>query len=162
MSKATAEAIGRTLGLVEYIDESNSGDCRGKCIRIRINLDITQPLCCGRMVNLGGPKPQWISFQYERMPIFCYWCGTLNYDEKDCPIWLWSKGSLRREGQPITNRGDQSARNKPPPQQPTSTVRLTVLDAEEEHEMEENEENLNPPTGETVEVHSIPTKLCSL
>ena len=99
MSKVTAEDIGRTLGIVEHVDNSSSGDCRGKCIRVRVNIDITQPLCRGRMVNLGGQKPQRISFQYESLPIFCYWCGLLNHDKEDCALWLRSKGSLHKDEQ---------------------------------------------------------------
>ena len=78
-----AEVIGSTLGKVEYIEESTKGDCRGCCMRIQINIDITQPLCKGRLVNMGGPKPQWISFKYKCMPIFCYWCGVMNHDQKE-------------------------------------------------------------------------------
>ena len=57
MRKQNAEAIRKTLGIVEDINVSATGDCRGKCIRVRINIDITQPLCRGRMVNIGGPQP---------------------------------------------------------------------------------------------------------
>ena len=57
MRKENVEAIGKTLGIVEDIDVSATGDCKGKCIRVPINIDITQPLCRGRMVNIGGPQP---------------------------------------------------------------------------------------------------------
>ena len=33
------------------------------------------------------------------MPILCYWCEVLNHDEKDCKLWLNSKGGLHREEQ---------------------------------------------------------------
>lgn len=99
MSKANAEAIGSTLGLVEQVDTDAKGDCRGRCLRVRINIDINQPLCRGRMVDIGASSPSWVSFQYERLPIFCYWCGILNHDEKDCKLWLRSKCTLRKEEQ---------------------------------------------------------------
>ena len=83
MKRENAEAIGSTLGKVEYVEELDKGDCRGRCIRLRININIMQPLCKGRLVNMGGPKPQWISFKYECMPIFCYWCGVMNHGEKE-------------------------------------------------------------------------------
>ena len=81
MKRENAEVIGSTLGKVEYIEESAKGDCRGRCMRIWININITQPLCKGRLVNMGGPKPQWISFKYECMLIFYYWCGVMNHDQ---------------------------------------------------------------------------------
>ena len=83
MKRENAEAIGSTLGKVEYIEKSAKGDCHGRCIRVWVNINITQPLCKGQLVNMGDPKTQWISFKYECMPIFCYWCGVMNHDGKE-------------------------------------------------------------------------------
>nr|POE73744.1 hypothetical protein CFP56_78923 [Quercus suber] len=66
MNKENATAIGTTIGRVVQVDASPSRECRGRCIRVRINIDIEQPLCRGRYVDLGGLDPHWISFQYER------------------------------------------------------------------------------------------------
>ncbi|KAK7824839.1 hypothetical protein CFP56_033968 [Quercus suber] len=57
-NKVTAEAIGKCLGTVEQIDASSSGECQGRYLRVRIHLDITQPLCRGRMVNGGEVEHQ--------------------------------------------------------------------------------------------------------
>lgn len=37
----------------------------------------------------------WMSFKYERLPNICYWCGRLDHDDKNCALWIESKGSLR-------------------------------------------------------------------
>ena len=70
MNKNNTVAIGNTLGEVEQVDASLSGDCRGCYLRLRVNINITQPLYRRRYVNLGDSKPLYISLQYERMPIF--------------------------------------------------------------------------------------------
>lgn len=70
MTKNNVETIGKILGTVEQVDVSPNGECRGPYIRVRVNIDINQPLHRGRFGNLGKSKPLWISFQYERMPIF--------------------------------------------------------------------------------------------
>ena len=64
MKWENVEAIGRTFGLVEYVEESTKGDCHGRCIRVWVNINITQPLCKGRLLNMRDPKTQWISFKY--------------------------------------------------------------------------------------------------
>ena len=51
------------------------------------------------MVNSGEVEPQWVAFQYEKLPIFCYWCGVLNHDEKDCALWTDNGGTLNTEDQ---------------------------------------------------------------
>ena len=60
-------------------------------------MDITQPLCRGRMVRIGGNPSRWVDFRYERLPIFCYWCGKVDHDERDCIQWIQSKETLRSE-----------------------------------------------------------------
>ena len=91
MTRENAEAIGSTLGKVECVEEFAKGNCRGCCM---LNINIMQPLCKGRLVNMGGPKPQWILFKYVRMPIFCNWCGIMNHDDKNCKLWVGSLGTL--------------------------------------------------------------------
>lgn len=38
-------------------------------------------------------------FKYGRLSNICYWCERVTYDDKDCPIWLKSKGALKMEDQ---------------------------------------------------------------
>ncbi|KAL0007876.1 hypothetical protein SO802_009378 [Lithocarpus litseifolius] len=63
MNKVNAEAIGQSLGDVEQVDAPPNGECRGRYIRVQANIDINQPLCRGRFVNIGDSEPLWISFQ---------------------------------------------------------------------------------------------------
>jgi hypothetical protein len=82
-----------------------------------------QPLCRGRKIWLGGDQDHWVSFKFERLPIFCYWCGHISHDDRDCSIWLTSRGSLSQEKQeygpwlrgelPHFSRRDWSSRGEP-------------------------------------------------
>ena len=36
---------------------------------------------------------------YEQLPNICYWCGLLTHDDKECDVWLNSKGTLSVEEQ---------------------------------------------------------------
>ena len=69
----------------------------GKFLRLKISIDLSLPLCRGRLISLGNGKQTWISFKYERLPNLCYWCGHLTHDDKDCETWINSEGTLRPE-----------------------------------------------------------------
>lgn len=66
----------------------------GKFMRVKVNLDIYLPLRQGWVVSLKKGAKTWVSFKYERLPNICYWCGRLDHGDKDCPLWIQSKGSL--------------------------------------------------------------------
>lgn len=48
-------------------------------------------------VTFGQNSVGRISFKDERLPNQCYWCGRFTHDDKECPTWLQSKGSLTME-----------------------------------------------------------------
>lgn len=66
----------------------------GKFLRLKISIDLTLPLCRGRLISLDNGKQTWVSFKYERLPNLCYWCGRLTHDDKDCENWINSEGTL--------------------------------------------------------------------
>ena len=41
----------------------------------------------------------WVKFKYERLPNVCFWCGHLNHSDKNCELWIDSKGTLTSEQQ---------------------------------------------------------------
>uniref|UniRef100_A0A2N9IFR8 Uncharacterized protein n=1 Tax=Fagus sylvatica TaxID=28930 RepID=A0A2N9IFR8_FAGSY len=41
----------------------------------------------------------WVSLKYERLPTFCYWCGIISHGDRDCEVWLKSRGTLSSESQ---------------------------------------------------------------
>ena len=94
-TKEIGMRIGETLGLVEKMDVDDKGFCMGGCLRIRVSVKTIEPLCRGRKIRLGKAKPIWVELKYERLPIFCYWCGLMDHDEKECLQWIRSKEPLR-------------------------------------------------------------------
>jgi hypothetical protein len=100
MKPAACARIGSTLGTLEHVEDVGEGHSKGSFMRVRVAIDIRQPLCRGRKVGLGGMGECWVSFRYERLTNFCYWCGRITHGEKDCEIWLRSRGSLSSDQQP--------------------------------------------------------------
>ena len=58
----------------------------GNFFQVRVVIDITLPLCRGRVITLPSGEKTWINFKYEQLPSLCYWCGQVNHDDKDCDL----------------------------------------------------------------------------
>ena len=94
VAEQICEAAGKINALTD--DSDSEGD---NFMRVRVSVDITQPLCRGRVISLDNGKDLWVSFKYERLPNLCYWCGCLTHNDCDCPFWIESEGSLKTESQ---------------------------------------------------------------
>ncbi|XP_050217790.1 uncharacterized protein LOC126668645 [Mercurialis annua] len=81
--KAAVEKIGSKIGRVEERDDDNGGDW-SRYSRIRVVIDTNKPLMRGMTaINPLGEKV-WISFKYERIHNYCYWCGMMDHVEAEC------------------------------------------------------------------------------
>jgi 14-3-3 protein epsilon len=85
-----AERVGKTLAnyigsFVEY-DKNNKGSFWREYMRIRVRVDIRQPLKKeSRVKNQGG---NWctVNFKYEKLGVFCFVCGLIGHGENRCAI----------------------------------------------------------------------------
>ena len=97
-NKEVAEQICEAIGIIQH--PKDSPDCDdGSFIRVRVSINISLPLCRGRLITLDDDRVHWVSFKYERLPNLCYWCGRLTHSDKDCEKWFDSEGSLQQEDQ---------------------------------------------------------------
>ena len=64
---------------------ADSGVQWGKCLRVRVKIDVTRKLIRGRKTKVEEGVDWWVLFKYERLPNFCYRCGLLEHDLKECP-----------------------------------------------------------------------------
>uniref|UniRef100_A0A803PUH7 Zinc knuckle CX2CX4HX4C domain-containing protein n=1 Tax=Cannabis sativa TaxID=3483 RepID=A0A803PUH7_CANSA len=61
----------------------------GPYLRLRVLLDITKPLRRGMTIRFRDiPDPKWISFKYENLPNFYYFCGFVDHTYNKCPKYL--------------------------------------------------------------------------
>ena len=97
-NRSVAEDICDSIGQVHRSAENSEGG-GGSYMRVRVTLDVYQPLCCGRVIKLEEGEKIWVSFKYERLPNICYWCGCFDHGDKDCDIWIQSKGTLQVSSQ---------------------------------------------------------------
>ena len=90
--------IGETIGTViplEHMKEMLGGDF----LRVRVEIDVSKLLCRGRKTAINANEFIWVAFKYEKLPNFCYWCGRVSHVDKECEMWLASKGKLTQEKQ---------------------------------------------------------------
>ena len=90
--------ICETVGTILSLKDVPNCD-GGSFIRVRVLVDISQPLCCGRLITVEDGKEHWVSFKYERLSNLCYWYGCLTHDDRDCETWINSEGTLKLEDQ---------------------------------------------------------------
>ena len=86
------------MGKVMEVDVADTGVQWGRYLRVRVEVDVTRKLIRGRKINLEGEEARWVHFKYECLPNFCYRCGLLEHDLKEC---LESAGSDK-----VEERGD--------------------------------------------------------
>lgn len=77
--------IANEVGELITVDAPKSGVAWGPFLRIRVNIDITKPLVRGKMIQIEDSEAEWVVLKYERLPIFCYRCGILGHQDRECP-----------------------------------------------------------------------------
>ncbi|XP_052296966.1 uncharacterized protein LOC127902189 [Citrus sinensis] len=94
MDKYAIQKLGSLIGKVEEVDTDEGGECIGPIFRTRISVNVTKPL--KKIIFLqqedGAKTP--IGIQYERLPDFCFCCGLVGHQYREC---------LKYKGQPKEN-----------------------------------------------------------
>ena len=73
----TAIELSKSMGRVSYSE--HKGDMiGGDFLRVRVEIDVSKPLCCGRKVLLNGDNKGWMSFKYEKIAklLLLVWYGN--------------------------------------------------------------------------------------
>jgi hypothetical protein len=97
MTKGVGKKIGESMGQLVDIDLAGNGVGWGRCLRIRVVIDLSKPLERGRALTLEG-KSHWVTCRYEKLPMFCFKCGSVIHGEKGCPIPRSTRLSGKEEG----------------------------------------------------------------
>ena len=70
--------------MVEEVEWKKKKDDLSMFMRVHVALPISKPIRRGGYIVGSDGGKSWISFKYERLPIFCHYCGILGHDLKHC------------------------------------------------------------------------------
>uniref|UniRef100_A0A803P119 Uncharacterized protein n=1 Tax=Cannabis sativa TaxID=3483 RepID=A0A803P119_CANSA len=88
-TKVMANIIGSIVGEFLKVDDDSLEEGWGPFMRIRISLDVTQPLLRGTLLKITGLVDDlWVILKYEKLPDICYKCGRLGHTFLRCIEFL--------------------------------------------------------------------------
>lgn len=76
--------IGNFLGQTKEVDLDVGEVEWDKYMRVRVKLDILKPLVKKKKLTIKGMKSVWIQLSYKRLPNYCFYCGIISHDYREC------------------------------------------------------------------------------
>lgn len=87
MNRANAELMGRRFGRLLAVENSIDGILLGRSfLRVRAEVKLDDPLPKGFFLRRksGCGSNLWISYKYEKLIDYCYTCGRIGHENKNC------------------------------------------------------------------------------
>ena len=84
VSPTVAMEVGGRLGKVEEVEKRRNLDDQNIFMRVKVALPISKPLRRGAFLASADGERTWCKFKYERLPLFCHYCGMLGHDIRHC------------------------------------------------------------------------------
>ncbi|GMJ13310.1 hypothetical protein HRI_005000200 [Hibiscus trionum] len=85
MTMTMARKIGACFGDLDHVDCRQINGNLGEYFRVKVELNITQPLLRMVMLPNGDGGPRICPIQYEKLQKYCYFCGVLGHEVELCP-----------------------------------------------------------------------------
>lgn len=102
-SPKVAMAVGSRMGTVEDVEKKQKHEAQNMFMRVRVSIPISKPIRRGGFITGSDGVRSWVNFKYERLPLFCHYCGLLGHDTKHCVSYY---ATLKNEGEVVCPYGD--------------------------------------------------------
>ena len=94
ISPKVAAEVGRRLGVVAEVEKRQKAEAQCLFMRVRVAIPISKPIRRGSFVAGSDGTRHWVNFKYERLALFCHFCGTMGHDLRHCAsYYVASKNS---------------------------------------------------------------------
>lgn len=84
VSPQVAPKVGSRLGVVEEVERRHRQDDKNFFMHVRVALPLEKPHQWGSFMVGSDGVHLWVTFKYERLPIFCHYCVLLGHDMRHC------------------------------------------------------------------------------
>lgn len=84
MNTKAISRLGAIIGGVEEVETNEDGECIGEIARVRIRVDVTKPLKKIIFLESEGEEKVPMPVTYERLPDFCFCCGIIDHQFREC------------------------------------------------------------------------------
>ena len=72
-------------------------------MRVKVALPLSKPLRRGAFLADSNGQKSWVMFKYERLALFCHYCGLLGHDLQHCAQYF---GATKNGGEVECQYGD--------------------------------------------------------
>ena len=83
-SKRVCKEVGNYNGSFVEVNVNNFGGIWRNYMCVKVSIDVRKPLKRKMKIKKAEGEWEWITFKYERLPTFCFFCGLLGHNEKFC------------------------------------------------------------------------------
>ncbi|KAM2165334.1 hypothetical protein ACFX1R_039500 [Malus domestica] len=87
MTRHVGQFIRNQIGKHILTDQSRKREFEGMLLRIRVELDITQPFRMSLLLSSEGSLVS-LDLRYEKLPITCFLCGIVGHIEDQCEKFI--------------------------------------------------------------------------
>ena len=155
MALKVAMEIGNKMGVVEDVERRRRSEEQNLFLRVKVALPISKPIRRGGfLMSLDGNR-HWVDYKYERLPVFCHFCGILGHDLRHYPAhYKESKRSTTLEYQYWDWLRASNGRNRSPQRRRTNSHGDDGFDKEDNQTVERSEMGAVVTTAVRVLAHS--------
>ncbi|KAK7853578.1 uncharacterized protein CFP56_035475 [Quercus suber] len=83
-SYRVAAEVGNRLGKVLEVEKRRTNDSQNFFMRVKIAIPLDKEIRRGAFLAGSDGEKHWVHFKYERLPVFCHYCGLLGHDLRYC------------------------------------------------------------------------------